>query len=348
MGSTPNTAQRLAASDPGPRGQGPQPAQPKAGRKPRLLDDDLDLDLPDGEGDERDTVGAADDTWNPDDDSDLGLDDLEGPDDVGLDTATGLEDTNDTDLDLDDAGEGERWTADSEEVGDLAEDDAEVAASEEYGWLGEDEPAAEDDAFDPDLTEDDMPTLDDGGAEGLDDDADMDAIDEAALPRLDSSSDEEPDDLGIETLDDLHESAAGEETLIDVGGVACRKLPARCVRRTDLSAHESEATTSAYASNVTDEVLQALPFATRPAVMLDEDGGPSCYCCVPHGGSTLIVRRVVQAAHLPPMVLIELDAAFGAVRALSAACVEGLVTLHVENARGWHLIEASLDGEDLA
>ncbi|HEX4351645.1 MAG TPA: hypothetical protein VHZ95_02000, partial [Polyangiales bacterium] len=69
---------------------------------------------------DRDDEGFA-----PEDDSDLGLSDLDDEESIGLDTATGFEDAND-DLELSDDGEGERWSTDSEEASELPGADADL------------------------------------------------------------------------------------------------------------------------------------------------------------------------------------------------------------------------------
>src|SRR5688572_16119122 len=104
-----------------------------ASREPPSDLDDLGWDLPDDEASES---ARDDENWDPDDDSDL---ELEQDDDeqVGLDTDTGFDDGEE--LELDDSGEDERWTVDSEAAEELPGADAEVISGEEYGWIGEDD-----------------------------------------------------------------------------------------------------------------------------------------------------------------------------------------------------------------
>jgi hypothetical protein len=306
--------------------------------RPTTLDDDFGLDLPDGDaddGDERDTVGTADDTWNPDDDSDLGLDDLDGPEDVGLDTATGLDDGTDADLDLDETGEDERWTADSEEADELADDDepgAADATEHEYGWLGDDEPSTDDEAFDPDLRDDEAPIADDGGAEGLDDDSDLDGVDDDSLPRLDASAEEDaPDDPTFEGIDDLNEPAGADDAWVELAGQQYRKLSERSVRTTPLTGDDGPA--------------MVIP---GRELELDEDGVRYRYACVLHGTAWWFVRSALTGAAERPLAIAPIGEDVGEPLALSAVCVEGLVTLRVRGTRGGAVLEASLDGEDLA
>jgi hypothetical protein len=175
----------------------------------------------DTDGDEADDL---DDAWSPDDDdaADLGLG-AEDPEEIGLDTATGFEGAED-DEDLDAEGEGVSWTADSEDADDLPDTDTELGQGEEYGWLGDDEGPADDELFDPELGGDETPlSSDDGGAEGLDDDADFDALDVSTLPAIDADADDPEGSASTEAFDDLASEILSEEPTLELANGASYK-----------------------------------------------------------------------------------------------------------------------------
>lgn len=197
-------------------------------REPPAEADDLGWDVPDEDGDaERD-----DENFDPDDDSDLELD---GDEDevVGLDNDTGFEDAGD-DLELDDAGEGERWTLDSEpSEEELPGEDAEMISGEEYGWISDDEPNDSDDDLDMDLDEDALPSMDDGGAEGVEDDTDLDDLELGVLPDLDTAAEEEAEGFVTENIEELAGvNLADEPTLELVPGQPWKQLTARAAQVT--------------------------------------------------------------------------------------------------------------------
>ncbi|HKU37338.1 MAG TPA: hypothetical protein VJR89_04305 [Polyangiales bacterium] len=208
------SAQRTAAgtgrSDPAP------PAEP----------DDLGWDLPD----EEDEDGSDDEAWDPDDDSDLGLD-QDDDEAVGLDTDTGF-DEGPEELELDDSGEDERWTVDSEAAEELPGADAEVISGEEYGWMGEDESAeATDEELETELDDDGLPSLDDGGAEGVEDDTDLDDFELGGLPELGSAAEEEAEGFGSENLEELAGVNLSEEAVLElVPGQPWKLLAASAMR----------------------------------------------------------------------------------------------------------------------
>lgn len=211
---------------------GEAPSSP-AGRDPTTEMDDLGWDVPD----EDTEADAGDENWNPEDDSDLGLDE-EDEEQVGLDTDTGFEE-GEGDYELDESGEEERWTTDSESSEELPGTEVEVLSEEgeEYGWTGDDEPAEEpDDDLDADF-EDSLPNLDDGGAEGVEDDTDLEDIELGALPELDTGAEEEGEAFGIENIEELTGVSLAEEPTLDVmaAGQSWKLLRASAVRITRIA-----------------------------------------------------------------------------------------------------------------
>ncbi|HKP56992.1 MAG TPA: hypothetical protein VJV78_09740 [Polyangiales bacterium] len=173
--------------------------------------DDLGWDVPDEDDDE----GSDDEAWDPDDDSDLELDQADD-EQVGLDTDTGFDESSD-ELELDDAGEDERWTVDSEAAEELPGADAEVISGEEYGWIGEDEAAdTGDDDLDTELDDDSLPNLDDGGAEGVEDDTDLDDFELGGLPDLGTAAEEEAEGFVTENLEELAGVNLSEESVLEL------------------------------------------------------------------------------------------------------------------------------------
>ncbi len=228
----PRTFEPLAAAE--QSAAAPQAKPPKPARK-RIEADDGDIELPE-DGSDEDTLGAVDENWDPDDDSDLGLDGEDEREEVGLDTATGPDDALDTDSDLDDSGEGVRWTADNEEAEDLPGADADLLDGEEYGWTGPEDTQDDDDDFDPGIADDAPVSLDDGGAEGVDDDTELDDYDLSILPAMDADAEEEADEISADALDDMADDAAADESVVEVAaGLSWQLLPLRSVRRTELA-----------------------------------------------------------------------------------------------------------------
>ena len=173
--------------------------------------------------------------FDPGDDSDLGLSDDDADDDerVGLDTSTGFEESSD-DLDLpeQDEDEDELWSVDSEEAGDLPDVEPDLFPGEEYGWIGEDDAASddEDDGFDSDLEDDDGEPSDDGGAEGVEDESDLDDLELSELPELDADSEEDAGN-SVEGFDELGGLALIDEPGLEIAaGELWKMLPARAVR----------------------------------------------------------------------------------------------------------------------
>jgi hypothetical protein len=194
----------MNASNPSSGSTGPtsrEPADP----------DDLGWDVPDEDDDE----ASDDEAWDPDDDSDLELDENDD-EQVGLDTDTGFDEGSD-ELELDDAGEDERWTVDSEAAEELPGADAEVIAGEEYGWIGEDEAAdSSEDDLDEELDDDLLPNLDDGGAEGVDDETDLDDFELGGLPDLGSAAEEEAEGFVSENLEELAGVSLSDEAVLEL------------------------------------------------------------------------------------------------------------------------------------
>lgn len=139
--------------------------------------------------------------FDPGDDSDLGLDDDD--EDIGLDTAVGFDDgSEEEDLDLDDLDDDENdeegWEADSDEATEIPDSDLELESEEdEYGWT-EDDDANQDDDFADDFDDEPESSGDDGGAEGLEDESEIDDLDLGDLPALDKDSEEEVGLPGLE------------------------------------------------------------------------------------------------------------------------------------------------------
>lgn len=171
----------------------------------------------------------ADESFDPGDDSDLGLDSADDDANVGLDTSLGFEDASD-DLELPEDGEDERWSTDSEEVGDLPGADEEMFGGEEYGWLGDDEPA-DDEAFDPGLVDSDVESREDGGAEGIDDEAELDEIDLGELPDIDADVEEDAAPASGEAIEELAGLSLIDEPSIEIAsGETWKIVPSRSVR----------------------------------------------------------------------------------------------------------------------
>lgn len=189
--------------------------------------DDLDDLLDEVDDDESELGGDAqadiddDEPFDPGDDSDLGLDALDDIDDaddesVGLDTSVGFDDSSD-DVDLpeveqdddeeaSDIDDPDGWDAD--DAGDLpgldADSEEELDAEEqEYGYTDDDDEAFEHDALDDDLVDEGDGSGDDDGAEGLEDESEMEDLELVQLPALDLNAEEEIGLPGIEGVDEL-------------------------------------------------------------------------------------------------------------------------------------------------
>jgi hypothetical protein len=191
--------------------------------------DDLDWDDP------NEAAGEApndDENWDPDDDEDLGLDDDDDDESVGLDTDTGFDDGSE-DLELDDSGEGERWTVDSEPSDELAGAEAEVISGAEYGWIGDDDPTGPDEDIESDLDDDELSDLDDGGAEGVEDESDLDDLELGRLPELDAGSEEEAEGFMTENFEELAGVSLTDEAVLELlPGQPWKLLSARAVQTT--------------------------------------------------------------------------------------------------------------------
>ncbi len=208
--------------------------------------DDLELDFPDDDHKDEGTHSADhardDESFLPEDDSDFELDTGLDGESIGLDTTTGFEE--DGELTLDDTGEDDvSWTHDSEDSSDLPGAEADLLGGEEYGWLGDDEaPDDEDDAFDADIDGELTVTQDDGGAEGLDDDTDLDSVDLAKLPAL--NTDAEGDDaegLGAEALEDLAGVLLPDEPVLEIAGASWPTLPSHAMRSVRVTEQPTQA-----------------------------------------------------------------------------------------------------------
>jgi hypothetical protein len=177
--------------------------------------------------------------FDPGDDSDLGLDALED-ENVGLDTSLGFDETSD-DLDMPELSEDEdeAWE-DDDESGDLP--DAELEGErdddeeDEYGWTGDDDATQDDDDFADDFDDEPEATGDDGGAEGLEDESEIDDLDLAELPALDEDTEEETGLPGLDGTDELAAYGLLDEPTIEVvPGVIWKMLRPRATRVTRVS-----------------------------------------------------------------------------------------------------------------
>lgn len=178
----------------------------------RFEDDPEELELP-----PFGTRALDDETWQPDDDSDLDI--AHDDDDRGLDADLGFgEDDGDT---SDDEREEESWL----EPGDLraglvGDDDGADDELDENSWTeGSEPPTPSADEFAEDFgLEEHTPAEDDRGLEGFGDDAALPDIDLEKLPPLDGSQtpdDDGPDALGDERIADLAASPDGRGTELD-------------------------------------------------------------------------------------------------------------------------------------
>lgn len=175
----------------------------------------------------------ADDAFDPGDDSDLGLDAEDEDSGIGLDTALGFDEADD--LELPDDGEDQRWSVDSEEVGELPGTDSDLFGGEEYGWLGEDDSPVDDETFDADIDEDEVESRDDGGAEGLEDDSELDDLDLGDLPAMDADVEEDSAATSGEAFEDLVGLSLVDEPSIEIApGELWKLVPARSVRISEL------------------------------------------------------------------------------------------------------------------
>lgn len=212
--------------------------------KPRSSGDLDDLDLPRrSEGDDLDEEASSDD------DSDLGLPGTNEDESIGLDTSTGFEDSSE-DLELPEDGEDQRWSVDSEEAGELPGADVDLFPGEEYGWIGDDEPAGEDDDFDSDLGDDELESRDDGGAEGLEDDSELDDLDLGDLPDIDSDLEEEASSSSAEGFEELAGMGLSDEPTVELApGEHWKLLPERARRVSELLQLTATPTALAVAGN---------------------------------------------------------------------------------------------------
>jgi hypothetical protein len=155
--------------------------------------------------------------FDPGDDSDLGLSSLED-EDVGLDTSLGFDDASD-DLDMPELNDDEEggWDADADDASELPDTNMELEDGEgEFGWIGDDETGSADDDFTDDLDDEPEASGDDGGAEGLEDESEIDDLDLADLPALDKDSEEEIGLPGLDGVDELAAYGLLDEPVIEI------------------------------------------------------------------------------------------------------------------------------------
>jgi hypothetical protein len=205
-----------------------QCAAPTTGNEPsqrKRETDDLDLELP-----RRDHESETDESFDPDDDSDLGLQD-NSDENIGLDTSTGFEDAGD-DLGMPEEGEDEHWSGEVEEVEELPGTESDLFPGEEYGWLGDDEVGDEDESFD-DIDPDEAEARDDGGAEGLEDDTELDDLELSELPDIDADLEEDAAGANPDGIEEFAGMALIDEPSLEIAvGEVWKMLPARAARVT--------------------------------------------------------------------------------------------------------------------
>jgi hypothetical protein len=204
----------------------------------REHEDDDDNDNNDDESGEPTGENLDDDLdpFDPDDDADLGLDSVED-ENVGLDTAVGFDESGDdlglTDLD---GEEEDSWQSDGDQVDDDVPDletDLEDE-DEESGWV-EDETSSgfDEDDLDDDIDDEPADTGADDGAEGVEDDTDLDDLDLAVLPVLDINAEEEVGLPGFDGSDELGGVGLLDEPMVEIGpGQSWKILRARTTRTT--------------------------------------------------------------------------------------------------------------------
>jgi hypothetical protein len=203
---------------------------------PDMEDDDDDLDLPDSSSELQDEEG-----WEPDDDSDLGLQgDDDDEDSDGLDDDSELEDASQSDaLVGDDEEDATSWLddgsgRDSEAL--VADDDDELAELESDGSSESSEAVgalAGEDWDDPEIDlDEDAPLIGDGGEEGFGDESVLSGLDLDRLPPLDDAGEAgegelEADPFAADLLAALASDIGAEEALELVApGIRCARLPA--------------------------------------------------------------------------------------------------------------------------
>ena len=174
--------------------------------------------------------------FDPGDDSDLGLDSLED-ENVGLDTSLGFDENSD-DLDMPELTDEEEgsWDAEADDAAELPDADTDVEEDEqEYGWIDEDDSAHDDDDLGDDFEDEPEASGDDGGAEGLEDESEIDDLDLAELPALDEDSEEETGLPGLEG-DELAAYGLLDEPLIEIApGMVWKMLRPRAARLTRIA-----------------------------------------------------------------------------------------------------------------
>lgn len=233
----------------------------------RKLDDESVLN------DEDDEV----EPFDPGDDSDFELDDLED-EDVGLDTSVGFDESGD-DLDITELNgdEEDGWVEGPEDATELADPEAELEEEEqEYGWIDDDESAPDDDDFTDDLGDEPESTGDDGGAEGLEDESEIDDLDLSELPALDEDTEEETGLPGLESVDELAAYGLLDEPTIEiVPGQIWKMLRARATRLTRVAwpADCRDALISAMSGTAADGVYLARSLAAHSQTLYLAAGG---------------------------------------------------------------------------
>lgn len=175
--------------------------------------------------------------FDPGDDSDFELDALED-ENVGLDTSVGFDESSD-DLDIAELDEDEEdaWDADSDEVAELADPEADAEEDEqEYGWIDDDDSTPDDDELLDDLDDEPEASGDDGGAEGLEDESEIDDLDLGDLPALDKDSEEETGLPGLESVDELAAYGLLDEPTLEIApGQIWKMLRPRASRLTRIA-----------------------------------------------------------------------------------------------------------------
>jgi hypothetical protein len=251
--------------------------------------DDLDLELP-----RRGIENENEEGFDPGDDSDLGLQDSD--ENIGLDTATGFEDAGD-DLDLQsEENEDAHWSGEVEEVEELPGTDSDLFPGDEYGWLGDDEANDDDESFD-EIEPDEAEARDDGGAEGLEDDTELDDMELSELPDIDADAEME-DSVNSESIEEFAGLALIDEPSLEIAvGEVWKMLPARAARVTtvmSLSAPVSALVAwGGQALLCTDALYLLRDRASAPEVLPLTAAPPSALALTEHEG-TLYLAAVSQ------------------------------------------------------
>jgi hypothetical protein len=162
------------------------------GNRQDVWDDELSLELP-----AHPPLDQEEESYTPEDDTDLGLPLGEQAENVGLDSDAGLDEPLEAELELNEADEQQSYS-DADETDDSLEDDPDLANGAENGWTQDNEtPEAQE--FDDELSELDDLSTGDAGEEGFEDES---AAAELRLPERSVGIDQDPElDLPLDDLE---------------------------------------------------------------------------------------------------------------------------------------------------